>query len=64
MTLLPQEIAAKMSVREYTLLVRDIEDLYHQKFGVVSIERLKEGVLCVVELENDIQHTVMVKAGK
>lgn len=58
----PSEIADKMSLREYTKLCSDMEGLYHQKFGVVSVERVKHGALVIVELENNIQHTVFIKA--
>jgi hypothetical protein len=65
--LLPQEIAQQMSIPEYTKLCSDIEGLYHQKFGVISIDRvpesdnLKRYCKVVIELENNIQHTMAVR---
>lgn len=70
--LLAQEVAQQMSIAEFTKLCSDIEGLYHQKFGVVSIERInhktnankitKPYCKVVIELENNIQHTMLIKA--
>lgn len=58
----PSEIAEKMSATEYTLLCHDMEALYHQKFGVVSVRRTDSGTEVIVELENETRHTILIKA--
>ena len=56
--MLPQEVAEKLSIIEYTKLCEKVENKYHQKFGVVDVERHNFGTVVVVELDDHTQYRV------
>lgn len=59
MDMLPNEIAKKLSINEYTKLCQKVEEDYHQKFGIIDIVR-RDGILVTVELNDKTQHRIQL----
>lgn len=58
--LTPQEIAQQLSISEYTKLCTEVETKYKQKFGIQRIVRRALSIICTIELENNMQQTVII----
>lgn len=62
--MLPQDVAAKLSVREFTKLCGIVETKFKQKFGIVSINRgginprSDNKLTAVIELDDKTRHTI------
>lgn len=55
-----QDIATHLGVDEYTRLCTVVEDKYHQKFGVISIEVRNKYTSVTVALEDNTHHVIVL----